>query len=483
MRSVKKGATDQSVIVRVVDSTDGTPETGVAYNTAGVDLWYRREGGAKTSITEATLAAVDSAHSDGGFIHIGDGYCRLDLPDAAFATGANGVMVGGTFTGMVVIGCYVPLVDYDPQDTVRLGLTALPNAAADAAGGLPISDAGGLDLDAQKADVAAILVDTGTTLQGELDGIQADTEDIQTRLPAALVSGRMDSSVGAMAANVITAAATAADFGTEIAAAVWNALTSGMSTAGSIGKKLADWTIHSAADVWSVATRVLTANTNLNDLNAAGVRAAVGLANADLDTQLAALPTAGENADQVWEEAIADHSGTVGSTAEQLAAAGAAGDPWDTTIPGAYGAGKAGKIVGDALSGHTPQTGDAYGIVNSGTHGNAALKTLIDAIDDYIDTEVAAIKAKTDNLPAAPAATGDIPTANANADALLDRATAIEGYTPRQLFRLFAAVLIGKCSGAGTGTEVFRDIADTKARVTATVDGNNNRTAITRDAT
>lgn len=31
-----------------------------------------------------------------------------------------------------------------------------------------------------------ILVDTGTTLQAELDGIQADTEDIQTRLPAAL---------------------------------------------------------------------------------------------------------------------------------------------------------------------------------------------------------------------------------------------------------------------------------------------------------
>ena len=37
--------------------------------------------------------------------------------------------------------------------------------------------------------------------------IIADTNDIQTRLPAALVSGRMDASVGAMASNVITAAA------------------------------------------------------------------------------------------------------------------------------------------------------------------------------------------------------------------------------------------------------------------------------------
>lgn len=148
LKPIKKASTDESVMLRVIDSTDGTPETTVAYNTAGVDLWYRREGAVSVDVTEVTLATVDAAHADGGFIHINDGYCRLDLPDAAFAAGANGVLVGGTFTGMIVIGCYVPLVDYDPYDTVRLGLTALPNAAADAGGGLPISDAGELDLDA-----------------------------------------------------------------------------------------------------------------------------------------------------------------------------------------------------------------------------------------------------------------------------------------------------------------------------------------------
>ncbi|MBK8916464.1 MAG: hypothetical protein IPM64_18005 [Phycisphaerales bacterium] len=171
MRAIKKDSTDQSVVIRIVDSGDGTPETAVEHNTSGIDLWYRREGATKTSITEAALAALDSAHSDGGIEHIGDGYYRLDLPDAAVATGANGVMVGGTVTGMVVIGCYVHLVDYDPQNAVRLGLTALPNAAADAAGGLPISDAGGLDLDALNTAVLAakklveadVVVDTGQT--------------------------------------------------------------------------------------------------------------------------------------------------------------------------------------------------------------------------------------------------------------------------------------------------------------------------------
>lgn len=40
--------------------------------------------------------------------------------------------------------------------------------------------------------------------------------DVQSRLPAALVSGRMDSSVGAMAANTLTASAVAADAVAEI---------------------------------------------------------------------------------------------------------------------------------------------------------------------------------------------------------------------------------------------------------------------------
>jgi hypothetical protein len=47
-----------------------------------------------------------------------------------------------------------------------------------------------------------------------------------------------------------------------------------------------------------------------------------------------------------------------------------------------------------------------------------ASQTSLDTLDDYVDTEVAAIKAKTDNLPASPAAVSDIPTANQNRDAI-----------------------------------------------------------------
>jgi len=69
--------------------------------------------------------------------------------------------------------------------TRGLAGTALPAAAADAAGGLPISDAGGLDLDGidTKIDtidgiVDSILVDTGTTLDGKLDTIDGIVDDI-----------------------------------------------------------------------------------------------------------------------------------------------------------------------------------------------------------------------------------------------------------------------------------------------------------------
>ena len=65
----------------------------------------------------------------------------------------------------------------------------------------------------------------------------------------------------------------------------------------------------------SVALGVpVDATTGTATLTAANVRAAIGLATANLDTQLADLPTAAENADAVWDEATSGHTtaGTYG---------------------------------------------------------------------------------------------------------------------------------------------------------------------------
>jgi len=147
-RPILKGATSQSTIIWIIDATTGLPETGVTFETAGLALWYRRLNGAVVAITEKTQTP-DGAYDAGGFCHLSDGAYRLDPPDAACDVGAgvDEFEVGGTVTGMIVIGNSHPLVNYNPYDGVRMGMTALPAAAADAAGGLPISDDGGLDLD------------------------------------------------------------------------------------------------------------------------------------------------------------------------------------------------------------------------------------------------------------------------------------------------------------------------------------------------
>lgn len=48
-------------------------------------------------------------------------------------------------------------------------------------------------------------------------------------------------------------------------------------------------------------------------------------------------------------------------------------------------------------------------------------------------------------------------------------------------FRLIRALAAGKTSGGGTGTHRFRDAADTKNRIQATVDANGNRSVVTTD--
>lgn len=257
-RPVVAGTTDVSVIIRIVDSADGTPEPAVAYNTSGIDIRYRRDGATDTAITEATLATLDAAHTDGGFLHIGNGYYRVDLPDAACASGVNGVLVHGTVTGMVVIGCYVPLLAVNPYDAVRMGMTSLPNAAAEAAGGLYTrgTGAGQLNQDAN----------------GRLDSNLVAWRGTQ---PNTLTSGRVEVLVGAVTNGVIAAASFAA-----------NALDA----------------------VWSTATRVLTAGTNIVLAKGTGVTGFNDASAADV-------------ADAVWDELQSGHvgAGSFGEIATEIA--------------------------------------------------------------------------------------------------------------------------------------------------------------------
>ena len=65
------------------------------------------------------------------------------------------------------------------------------------------------------------------------------------------------------------------------------------------------------------------------------------------------------------------------------------------------------------------------------------------------------------------------------ATSLLDLTDGIEtGFSLRHALRLIAAILAGKVSGAGSGTEVFKGLDGTTVRCTVTVDPVGNRTSI-----
>lgn len=199
---IKAGSTDVSLPVLLLDAYTGEPKTGLTET--NLDLqWIRVETDndvtleAKHDLIALATPALTDPHLDYGCEEIGLGYYRVDLPDGIFAAGARQVRIAiydGAAAAILQKDLIVDLVAYDPADSVRLGLTALPNAAADAAGGLPISDAGGLDLDAKLANTNEItaarmgaLTDwiNGGRLDLLIDGIKVKTDYLPSANPGA----------------------------------------------------------------------------------------------------------------------------------------------------------------------------------------------------------------------------------------------------------------------------------------------------------
>lgn len=283
-RPIVKGSTDQSTVVRIIDSTDGTPETGVTSATAGLDLQYRREGAAAVALTESDLATVDAAHADGGMIHIGAGYYRVDLPDAAIATGANGVLVFGTVTGMIVQASYHPLVAFDLQSaTVTVG-TNNDKTGYSISGTLTTLDALNTQL-ATDHGAGSWITATGFSTHSA-----ADVWSVATRTLTAFAF-TVDVNMGQTTPTTPTA-----DTLGEALRFAHERLDAAVTTRSS----------HTAADVWSVATRTLTAFGFTVDINMGQALPATPTA----DTTGAALKDADTNLDATVSSRLASASYT-----------------------------------------------------------------------------------------------------------------------------------------------------------------------------
>ncbi len=146
-------------------------------------------------------------------------------------------------------------------------------------------------------------------------------------------------------------------------------------------------------------------------------------------------------------------------------------------------------LIDDGTSGLAKIATDAAAIlVDTGTTLPGVLGTPAGA---DMSADIAAVKTDTaatladtgtDGVVVAAASKTGYQLSATGVDDILDEA--YEGTTTlRQFLRLAASALFGKLSGAATTTVTIRDEADGKDRITATVDSDGNRSAVTLDKT
>ena len=120
--AVRRNVAGQVVAFQAVSTADGS-----AVTTGTPAVYYTIDGG-----TQGTGAGTS--------LHEGNG-CWSYVPAQA-ETNGNHVVFTFALTGAVSQSVNLYPVSFDPTDSVRIGLTALPNAAAGAAGGLPTDSTG-----------------------------------------------------------------------------------------------------------------------------------------------------------------------------------------------------------------------------------------------------------------------------------------------------------------------------------------------------
>lgn len=110
--------------------------------------------------------------------------------------------------------------------------------------------------------------------------------------------------------------------------------------------------------------------------------------------------------------------------------------------------------------------------------------TDLQTLEDYVDTEIAAIKAKTDTIPASPAATGDIPSAATNASAVRTELTTELGRIDAAIStRLASASYTAPLDAAGTRTAVGLASANLDTQLDALPTAAENATAVASQVT
>lgn len=132
--SIQAGSTSQSINIFIQNaaSAQGAGLTGLVYNSASLTAYYMLPRAAAVSITLATLAAVTSSWSSGGFKEIdatnAPGWYRFDIPNAAIASGRFASFHFRGAASMVETPVECELTAHDNQSLEQYGISAVETA-------------------------------------------------------------------------------------------------------------------------------------------------------------------------------------------------------------------------------------------------------------------------------------------------------------------------------------------------------------------
>lgn len=507
---IPSGKTDQYIFFVAVDATDlKTRETGLS----GFTVYRSRNGGTATAYTTPTVAELSAANMPGV-------YALLIDEDTTIASGSDSeeYVVHITQASMAPVTRAIEIYRRDTTSGRTLAVDS--NNRADASvgayqsGQVPLQPTtAGRTLDVTAGGEAGIDWAnigspstaqnlSGTTVKTATD-VETDTQDIQSRLPAALgANGNIKADVRDFSGtagifsggrpevnttHIGGTAQTAGDLPARLTAARagyldnlhvgGNVASSAEVTGLNVNTRcnllvpIEIETPDASTQVFKIRLHLYDPLGDMEDPDSTPTIALTNAAGTDLSSRLSAASTLSKGV-YTW-----DYTATAGDAEEQLVwlftvVEGGVTRTYPATSyvveQSAYRFTSSDRSNLNAIKTKTDNLpvdpADASDIAAS----FATVNTKLDTIDDFIDTEIGAIKAKTDNLPALPAAVSDIPTANQNADALLKRDwTAVTGESARSVLNALRFLRNKWSVVAGTLTVTKED--DTTAAWTGAV--------------
>ena len=164
---IKRGTTSKRRLIFIADSssTTGAGLANLVFNSAGlVAFYYASDLANEVQITLVT--ATLGTFTSGGLVAVDNanmpGWYEFGIPDAALDGGTEAVIQLSGAANMVPVNIYIEIDSVDYQSATNFGLSKFAD-------------------------------------------IETDTQDIQSRLPSALISGRINATVGDFQAGLVPA--------------------------------------------------------------------------------------------------------------------------------------------------------------------------------------------------------------------------------------------------------------------------------------